>query len=190
MVGHTPSKLDALRQAAAIKRAQEQVPPAVLAAAAAADNADDTAADAVNPQAGRADGAVPVGDQLVNAEIHAAGTREEEVHGIEHEGLEDDDADKISLATSLPGVGGGAGAGAGAGGGAQGFNIPPLPAGGPAFSSEWLAHVISSVAAAAASAAANTPARAPQPPVASPSQAPRRLNDRKVPDFWEDRPEF
>ena len=49
--------------------------------------------------------------------------------------------------------------------------------------------VIGAAVAAAASALKSPPVQAP-PPTPSLSSAPRRLNDRKVPDFWEDRPEF
>ena len=60
------------------------------------------------------------------------------------------------------------------------------------FTPEWFAQLVGAAASAAASAAAKAAvegskrAPAPQPDPA----VPRRLNDRKVPDFWEDRPEF
>ena len=56
------------------------------------------------------------------------------------------------------------------------------------FTPEWFAQLVSTAASAAATAVANS-ARPAAAPGASHS-APRRLNDRKVPDFWEDRPEF
>ena len=69
------------------------------------------------------------------------------------------------------------------------------------FTTEWFAQLIGAAATAAASAAVANSASAGQPqsqPMPQPQtgaqlpdpSAPRRLNDRKVPDFWEDRPEF
>ena len=45
-------------------------------------------------------------------------------------------------------------------------------------------------AAATAAASAVASGSRPSPPPSSSLSAPRRLNDRKVPDFWEDRPEY
>ena len=64
------------------------------------------------------------------------------------------------------------------------------------FTPEWFAQLVGAAANAAATAAATAVATSRPPPAASlplaPSSAPapRRLNERKVPDFWEDRPEF
>ena len=88
------------------------------------------------------------------------------------------DDDKISVADSVHGV-------------------PPsatdLPQLNP-FTPEWFTQVIGAAASAAATAAATADvagaARLPAPnPIPNPL-VPRRLNDRKVPDFWEDRLEF
>ena len=69
----------------------------------------------------------------------------------------------------------------------QQANFPPLNP----FTPEWFAQIIGAAATAAATAVANTPRLpSPTPPPSTASPAPRRLNDRKVPDFWEDRPEF
>ena len=57
------------------------------------------------------------------------------------------------------------------------------------FTPEWFAQVIGAAASAAATAVANT-SRAPVAAASPNPHVPRRLNDRKVPDFWEDRPEF
>ena len=62
-------------------------------------------------------------------------------------------------------------------------NHPPLNP----FTPEWFAQVIGAAATAVATAVANTPH---PPPVAHNSSAPRRLNNRKVPHFWEDKPQF
>ena len=64
---------------------------------------------------------------------------------------------------------------------AAGNHAQPNP-----FTPEWFAQVIGAAATAAATAVASSSRR--QAP-ADPS-LPRRLNERKVPDFWEDRPEF
>ena len=55
------------------------------------------------------------------------------------------------------------------------------------FTPEWFQQMIGAAVSAAATAVANSARPAPS---TSPSSAPRRLNDRKVPDFWEDKPEF
>ena len=88
----------------------------------------------------------------------------------------DDNADKISVVSDV--------------------TPPPppttsgLPSGLNPFTPEWFAQVIGAAATAAVTAMAQAPPRAlPAVPNVNPA-APRRLNDRKVPDFWEDRPEF
>ena len=64
-------------------------------------------------------------------------------------------------------------------------NHPPLNP----FTAEWFAQLVETAATAAATAVANS-SRAPPPPPAFNPLAPRRLNDRKVPDFWEEKPEL
>ena len=86
--------------------------------------------------------------------------------------MKNDDPDRISLADNAappPNTG----------------NHPPINP----FTPEWFAQIIGAAATAAATAVANTP-RPATPSPAAPSSTPRRLNDRKVPDFWEDRPEY
>ena len=69
--------------------------------------------------------------------------------------------------------------------------VPPtMPSGLNPFTPEWFAQIIGAAATAAATAVATANASQPSPRSAPPGAAPRRLNDRKVPDFWEDRPEF
>ena len=63
-----------------------------------------------------------------------------------------------------------------------------LPPGLNPFTPEWFAKIIGAAASAAASAAVSSAMR-PTPAVPS-LTTPRRLNERKIPDFWEDRPEF
>ena len=63
-------------------------------------------------------------------------------------------------------------------------NYPPLKP----FTPEWFEQVIGAAATAAATAVAN--ARRPQAARTFDPSAPRRLNNRKVPDFSEDKPEF
>ena len=59
------------------------------------------------------------------------------------------------------------------------------------FTPEWFAQIIGAAATAAATAVANSPRQqAVPPPAPSNPAAPRRLNERKVPDFWEDKPDF
>ena len=50
--------------------------------------------------------------------------------------------------------------------------------------------MIGAAASAAASAAVASVPRPPSGAASSSSSAPRRLNERKVPDFWEDKPDF
>ena len=67
-------------------------------------------------------------------------------------------------------------------------NVTPPPAPGAVppglnpFTPEWFAQVIGAAATAAATAVANS-ARPPTPAPSPNPAAPRRLNDRKVPDF-------
>ena len=97
-----------------------------------------------------------------------------------------EDADRISVAGSVPDV-----------------TPPPPTQASPdrsqlnPFTPEWFAQVIGAAANAAATAAVTavtSPAARPSPAPSSATSpdpaAPRRLNDRKIPDFWEDRPEF
>ena len=61
------------------------------------------------------------------------------------------------------------------------------------FTPEWFAQVLGAATTAAATAAATAVAgsRPVQSPPSTPSSsAPRRLNERKIPDFWEDRQEY
>ena len=60
------------------------------------------------------------------------------------------------------------------------------------FTPEWFAQIIGAAASAAATAATAASTAAASRPSATPANptVPRRLNERKVPDFWEDRPEF
>ena len=167
MVVHTPTKLEVQRQQ------QQQVPPAVAAAAAAAAAAP-TPAAGIQP--------APDGDLLglqdpiqVRAEVHAEGKRIEvnvelKEHGEEHlRHNVTNDADRISLADDA--------------------DTPSHPQLNP-FTPEWFAQMITAAATAAATAVAGSTRPPPPPPTSSGSSAPRRLNERKVPDFWEDRPEF
>ena len=77
--------------------------------------------------------------------------------------------------------------------------VPPPAANAPPglnpFTPEWFAQIINAAATTAATAAATAVAGGRPPttqtsPAPQNPAAPRRLNDRKVPDFWEDRPEF
>ena len=71
---------------------------------------------------------------------------------------------------------------------------PPPMAGLNPFTPEWFAQIIGAAATAAATAVATANATSsssrPAPHTPSSDAAPRCLNDRKVPDFWEDRPEY
>ena len=85
-----------------------------------------------------------------------------------------EDADKISVAESVSDV-----------------TPPPNTHHHPQlnpFTHEWFAQLVNTAASAAATAVANS-ARAPPAPTSDPT-VPRLLNDRKVPDFWEEKPEF
>ena len=206
MVVHTPSKLEVLRQTAAQRRTELEgagnVPPSVAAAAAAAAESESTSQTETATD-GDLLGGLDAGDTLhdfaacngdrpppetVQAEVHA-GDREER-DNYEHANVttrrnkntvltNDDQADKISVAGSVSDVTPPPNLGAGASG-----QHPPINP----FTPEWFAQLVGAAASAAARAVA-TPAEASRPPPVDAS-APRRLNDRKVPDFWEDKPEF
>ena len=128
-------------------------------------------------------GTVPPG-QRVEAEVHS-GREEEEHANVTTRGEKPKhphpkaDEDKISVVSDV---------------------TPPPPAatmppGLNPFTPEWFAQLVGAAASSAASAAASAVASsvrqsAPPPTPSLNPTAPRRLNDRKVSDFWEDRPEF
>ena len=216
MVVHTPTKLDALRQTAAERRAAGDVPPSVAAADATAAAAATTAGGAVatgdpltpadehredlgQERAVEHDfdawnGDNPPGTSSIDAQVHATieDKEDDEVHdnvttrrvkrgtGALTSGRADDqmpDLDKISYGESVSDV-----------------TPPPNTASSSSnypqlnlFTPEWFTQMIGAAVSAAASAVANTP-RPPSTP--SRPDVPRRLNDRKVPDFWEDKPDF
>ena len=206
MVVHTPSKLDVLRQTAAERRAANgdgTVPPSV--AAAAASGTVDTATAAAPAPVG-AVGDLMGGDFAqwtdtvqpsieVDAEVHENEQDREQINsnvttrrrGVTvSDGLTADshgaaDEDKISIAGSVSDVT---------------PPPPPPPASGQfsqlnPFTPEWFAQLVGTAASAAASAAVQAmSSKQPSRPSPVSSSAPRRLNERKIPDFWEDRPEF
>ena len=106
-------------------------------------------------------------DINVNVHVNAGGA----TGGATLTGDRGRDDDKISVAGSVSG---------------SAHHTPPNP-----FTPDWFAQIIGAAASAAATAAitASSSSTSSRPPPPDPS-APRRLNDRKVPDFWEDRPEF
>ena len=198
MVVHSPDKFEVQRAAAAAAAATAAAtggaatPPSVTAAGSAA-----VAGDAVATPASGAAGGVDedlLGDSTtvhdfaalqLQAEVHAGtdGREDDNVtlrRGRRYDGFtHKDDEDKISLAGSIADAA-----------------PPPQTSSNPQlnpFTPEWFAKIIGAAASSAATAAvaAATRAQAPPPPPAAPNPSvPRRLNDRKVPDFWEDRPEF
>ena len=198
MVVHTPTKLDVLRQTAAERRAagrdadaEGDVPPSVVAAS------QDAAVDGVGAVAPRGDVLNALDDvdpeTIDNINVlqgedsvlpTAVGDAADDVRDAHVE------ADVIVRAPGdvPPPVRDGLG---GAQDRAAGNFNPPPPAGLNPFTPEWFAQIIGAAAAAAGAAAtaATTAATRATPPSGS-AAAPRRLNDRKVPDFWEDRPEF
>ena len=101
--------------------------------------------------------------------------------GITEEAARAADEDKISVAGSVSDV------------------SPPPNAGqhpqlNP-FTLEWFAQVIGAAASAAATAAVKAATSTSKlssdtSPASTPFSAPRRLNERKIPDFWEDKPDF
>ena len=60
------------------------------------------------------------------------------------------------------------------------------------FTPEWFAQIIGAAASAAATAAvrADRPRNPAPVPVPAAAPPPRQLNERKIPDFWEDKPDF
>ena len=200
MVVHSPDAFEAKKAAAAAaaasaQRSADDVPPSVLNAgpnpattpvtpAEEADLLGDT--EAIVHDFGSWDGDRRTRDageegeeekEKDNFSLGAAGRRGQRLLD-RHTSVADDD--KISVADSA-------------------HAAPPpatdLPQLNP-FTPEWFSQIIGAAASAATTAAATAavagaarlPAAVPAP-VPNPS-APRRLNDRKVPDFWEDRPEF
>ena len=163
------------------------VPPSVLAAssASAVRSAIEDVAAEDSQDANLLGDAGDFGVWSTQAEVHAA---TEEIHSnvttrrVANKGPEPtskSEEDKISVVSDV--------------------TPPPPPAGtippglNP-FTPEWFAQVIGAAASSAASAAASAvkssvrQSAQPQPPPSLNPTAPRRLNDRKVPDFWEDRP--
>ena len=152
-----------------------EIPPAVLAAAAAEragalGNLQPAAAAAALPPA--EEDLLGLNDAQVLAQVEVHAEREdgdvradrERVRGnLTDANVRDDD--RISAAGSEAG------------------DNPQLNP----FTPEWFAQIIGAAATAAATAVA-TSSRSPSS--SSTPTAPRRLNERKVPDFWEDRPEF
>ena len=207
MVVHTPTKLEVLRQTAAERRAAADgdVPPSVAAAAAVSiedTETVDAAVGAVDEEVGGVDrpaddplahefaawnGNVPPGIE-VDAVVHAATGQEQHVNvttrkkyteaftGGQGDAAKSAEEDKISVVSDV---------------------TPPPPPSGQAgnhpqinpFTQEWFANLIGAAASAAAHAAVAAPRpAAPAPP--PPTTVPRRLNERKIPDFWEDKPDF
>ena len=212
MVVHTPTKLEALRQSAAVRRAAAaEVPPSVLAAAQDAGVTDAPGQDLVagglvseDPVEHDFDlwsGDVPPGARGIEAqvEVHQSEATETEEHanvttrrgkvhfdkdsdylqqGADTKRSADQDADKISVVSDV--------------------TPPPPPPPPPSsanypqinpFTPEWFSQLIGAAVTAAATAVAGGNAGS-SPSPSLPSSAPRRLNERKVPDFWEDKPEF
>ena len=192
------------------------VPPSVLAAGLDADagaaSVDPLVGDLLQPRAtsddivhdfdlwdgdippGAGAGAGAVARSSIEADVHAGGEDGEHVNvttrrvkvsvPLTDAKGEQDQTDKISVAGSVSDV-----------------TPPPpvtgsIPPGLNPFTPEWFAQMIGAAASSAATAAATAVAQSSRSPAASPSpslscaSAPRRLNERKVPDFWEDRPEF
>ena len=185
----TAAQLQAARQAAE-PQASGGVPPSVLGAGTASPDLASEEADLLGGDE-VADFDAWDGDKppaRTHIEVHAASEQDvsSNVTIRRHKratGLTNEE-DKISLADSVaddlpPPVRDGAGAGAGPG---------ALPQLNP-FTPEWFAQLVGAAATAAATAVATANQKAPAPAPLNPA-APRSLNDRKVPDFWEDRPEF
>ena len=183
----TPSKLDSLRQTAAERRAAaaSEVPPSVEAAAAAADIAghldrethhDFDTWDGDHPPGTKIQADIHAEIETDRVDVNVTSRSKARIDGLASESKGDDlrDADRISSADNVSDV----------------TPPPPVtgfPSGLNPFTPEWFTQLIGSAVTAAATAVANN-TRSPPPAVNS--AAPRRLNDRKVPDFWEDRPEF
>ena len=181
MVVHSPVKP---RQGAPDDTGTEgTVPPSVAAAAAAAAAAPASEADllggldtARTEEFGTWDARPP--PSSIEADVHA-GEEDEEVKinrdSVHHQRRRYNtaNAERISVvdgdATAPPPN--------------TGTGAPP---GLNPFTPEWFAQVIGAAATAAATAVAG----APRPSAPANSSTPRRLNERKIPDFWEDKPDF
>ena len=185
------------------------VPPSVAAAAAAAATAPSPGeANLLGDLAGDADRSlVEEFDTLAGANTGPAGIV---VQADVHTGIEEkrepavdvhrdvktqsltnatDDADRISVADSNQDFSRATDQGstrATGQGSTRAADHPPLNP----FTPEWFAQIINAAATTAATAAATAVASSSRPAAAPNAAAPRRLNERKVPDFWEDRPEF
>ena len=199
MVVHSPDKFEVKRaeaiaaQHAGNAGAAGNVPPAVLAAGAAANatpahevDTEDLlgGATTVHDFAAWTDGRPPDRTQVdvhserdggdtnvnVNVTTRRGQTLAPDIHAS--------DEDKISVAGSVSDVTPPPGAGS-----------HPNPQLNP-FTPEWFAQLVGAAANAAATAAATAVAGSQRPAPPPNPAAPRRLNDRKVPDFWEDRPEY
>ena len=105
-------------------------------------------------------------DNLFGANVNSGARFDTGRTGDASTGL--DESDRIPAAGSVPGR-----------------SAPPPEQLNP-FTPAWFAQMIESAVTAAATAVA---ASSSQRPPSDPS-LPRRLNERKIPDFWEDRPEF
>ena len=172
---------------------RQTVPPSVLAAATAAASSPPVEADLLGDLEDDAeisreefdawDGDLPHGSKIeVQADVHAE--REDELVSRRNGGISgggrgtSPDPDRIAAADA-----------------AQETSPPPSKPQLNPFTPEWFEKIIGAAAAAAGAAAsaavASSAAASTRPqPRSTPSDAPRRLNERKVPDFWEDRPEF
>ena len=194
MVVHSPKPGD--RTARGASAAAGTVPPSVVAAAAApvddveadllgdlgSEDADDTVRDF-----DAWDGEVSQGAKKSSIEVDVH-TENEQVIDSENVTMRRGrgrgltvDPDRISVVGSVPDA-------------TTPPNAPPPPSQLNPFTPEWFEKIIGTAVAAAASAAvaSTTAASARQSTPTTPSSGavPRRLNERKVPDFWEDRPEF
>ena len=208
MVVHSPNQFQVQRTAAAAAAAataaagapadaatlQPDVPPSVRAAADAAANAAavrssiEDVAEEVDLLGGGQDfdtwtGEVASG-RSIEADVHAA--KDEINANVTTRRVHSDskmqdptsrlDEDKISVVSDV--------------------TPPPppgtLPSGLNPFTPEWFAQLVGAAASSAASAAASAVASSVRQSSQQPAPAPagRRLNERKIPDFWEDRPEF
>ena len=169
-------------------RREGPVPPSVAAAAAAAAAAaPPSEADLLGDLAGDADRSLveefdTLASNATNVVVHAdvhAGIEEKSEPAVDKviktQPLPNatDDTDRISVADSREDP-------------ARTNDHPPLNP----FTPEWFAQIINAAATTAATAAATAVASSSRPAPVSNAAAPRRLNERKVPDFWEDRPEF
>ena len=203
MVVHSPAKFEVRRPqgaaagaAAAVDAAAEDtVPPSVLAAQPAAQpTAEADLLGGLDAATTREDdlaawnGGAPPGMKNsieVHADTHAGNEEEVKINsdnvttrrGRRLGAADEDNISVVSDVTAPPGSG----------------THPPLNP----FTPEWFAQIIGAAASAAATAAISahtktpsTSSSSPSPSSSSSSTAPRRLNERKVPDFWEDKPDF